>query len=204
MCQRNENILMVSKEKEDFREEIITQAQGLFRQYGLKKTTMDEIAAATGKAKATLYHYFRSKEEVFEAMLEREMKNLRKAVKEKVDSQQGVILKIETYLNEFFLGIFERANLYRLVSSDVLNGQKSKAYFKEFFEFEQRYFKRLLEDGLDTGELKSIPKEEIDWFAEMFLTGFFGIIKYSIEFESKLTPDHFRKAIDRFVRKILV
>ncbi|KAA3633667.1 MAG: TetR/AcrR family transcriptional regulator [Bacteroidetes bacterium] len=195
--------MKVSREKEDFREEIITQAQALFRQYGLKKTTMDEIAAATGKAKATLYHYFRSKEEVFEAMLDREMKHLRKSVKEKVDAQKGVFKKVETYLNEFFKGIFERANLYRLVSSDVLNGQKSKAYFKEFFTFEKRYFKRLLEDGLDAGELKSIPREEMDWFAEMFLTGFFGIMKHSIEYDTQLTPDHFKKAIDRFVKKIL-
>ena len=47
----------MSYEKGDrVREEILVQAQILFQQYGLKKTTMDEIAAACGKAKSTLYH----------------------------------------------------------------------------------------------------------------------------------------------------
>lgn len=190
-------------EKEEVRAEILNQAQELFRQYGLKKTTMDEIANAAGKAKATLYHYFRSKEEVFEAMLDKEMKNLRVEIKRKVDLEPDLKSKIRTYFTEFFQGIFERVNLYRLVSIDVLNGNKSKIYFDKLFRFEQNYFQRLLEDGMDTGEMKLIPKEDIDWFSEMFLISFFGIIRHTIEFDTRINPEHVKKAVRLFVDKIL-
>jgi AcrR family transcriptional regulator len=46
------------------RAEILRQASGLFRDMGYHSATMDRIAEIAGIAKPTLYHYFRSKEEI--------------------------------------------------------------------------------------------------------------------------------------------
>ncbi len=45
-------MMSISKD-EIVKGEIVTKAQKLFQQFGLKKTTMDEIAEASGKAKST-------------------------------------------------------------------------------------------------------------------------------------------------------
>lgn len=81
--------------------EILEKAQKLFQQYGLKKTTMDEIAAECGKAKSTLYRYYNSKEEVFSAVIDLELRFLRIAVKEKVDKAHTTKDKIIAYFLEF-------------------------------------------------------------------------------------------------------
>jgi len=44
---------MITEKDEIVKNEILFQAQKLFQQYGLKKTTMDDIALACGKAKST-------------------------------------------------------------------------------------------------------------------------------------------------------
>ncbi|OYW78704.1 MAG: TetR family transcriptional regulator, partial [Sphingobacteriia bacterium 32-37-4] len=44
--------------EEIFKEDIIREAQKLFQAYGLKKTTMEDIAKALGKGKSTLYYYY--------------------------------------------------------------------------------------------------------------------------------------------------
>src|SRR5579871_3875106 len=44
---------------------ILEAATELFSTYGLRKTSMEAIAAAAGVAKATLYAYYTSKEAVF-------------------------------------------------------------------------------------------------------------------------------------------
>lgn len=52
----------------DKRETIIDAAFDLFRHYGYRRTSMEDIARAAGVAKGTLYLYFTSKEELFEAI----------------------------------------------------------------------------------------------------------------------------------------
>jgi AcrR family transcriptional regulator len=50
---------------EERRREILTGAARAFARTGYDATNMDEIAAECGLAKGHIYHYFRSKEEIF-------------------------------------------------------------------------------------------------------------------------------------------
>ncbi|WP_051156193.1 TetR/AcrR family transcriptional regulator [Herbaspirillum huttiense] len=51
------------------RNEFIDAAGHLFIQQGYAAVTMEAIAAEAGKSKVTLYNYFSSKEELFEAFV---------------------------------------------------------------------------------------------------------------------------------------
>jgi AcrR family transcriptional regulator len=51
------------------RQEIVRVASELFEQYGFDRTSMSMIADRLGGSKATLYGYFRSKEELFQAWI---------------------------------------------------------------------------------------------------------------------------------------
>ena len=46
------------------RADILRAAEALFQKWGLKKTTMEDIAKEAGKGKSTLYYYFKSKAEI--------------------------------------------------------------------------------------------------------------------------------------------
>ena len=50
---------------------ILDAALELFRQYGYRRTSMEDIAGAANVAKGTLYIYFKSKDELFEALARR-------------------------------------------------------------------------------------------------------------------------------------
>lgn len=50
---------------------ILEAALALFRQYGYRRTSMEDIAQAAAVAKGTLYLYFKSKDELFEALARR-------------------------------------------------------------------------------------------------------------------------------------
>lgn len=52
----------------DKRSLIIDAALALFRQYGYRRTSMEDIAKDANVAKGTLYIYFKSKDELFEAL----------------------------------------------------------------------------------------------------------------------------------------
>ena len=55
------------------RHEIIHIASNLFEEFGYERTSMSTIAARLGGSKATLYGYFKSKEDLLRAVLDREV-----------------------------------------------------------------------------------------------------------------------------------
>ncbi|HAC58728.1 MAG TPA: hypothetical protein DCF73_10285 [Rhodobiaceae bacterium] len=91
----------------DKREVIITSALDLFRHYGYRRTSMEDIARAAAVAKGTLYLYFKSKDELFEAIC----RSLAEQVAEGVTKAEALDLPLEpklTALMEAKLGFVYR------------------------------------------------------------------------------------------------
>lgn len=59
----------VSKKPEERKNEILDNAEMLFITKGYSKTTINDILTAVGIAKGTFYYYFKSKEEVMDAIV---------------------------------------------------------------------------------------------------------------------------------------
>ncbi|CQR56701.1 TetR/AcrR family transcriptional regulator [Paenibacillus riograndensis] len=63
--------MRISKEPIERRNEILDTAEGLFFTKGYNKTTVNDILQEIGIAKGTFYYYFKSKEEVMDAVVMR-------------------------------------------------------------------------------------------------------------------------------------
>ncbi|GIP42899.1 TetR family transcriptional regulator [Paenibacillus sp. J45TS6] len=63
--------MRISKAPEDRRNEILDTAEQLFFTKGYSKTTVNDMLQAIGIAKGTFYYYFKSKEEVMDAVVMR-------------------------------------------------------------------------------------------------------------------------------------
>lgn len=59
-------------EKEQIRECLLTKGKELFMQYGLAKTSIDDLVQACGIAKGSFYKFFGSKEELFYIILNKQ------------------------------------------------------------------------------------------------------------------------------------
>jgi AcrR family transcriptional regulator len=69
--QKEMKYMKVSKEHYERRNEILDTAARLFSAKGYNKCTVNDILDSVGIAKGTFYYYFKSKEEVLDAILER-------------------------------------------------------------------------------------------------------------------------------------
>ena len=58
------------------RQKLVDVARQLFAKSGFENTTMNDIAVASGKGRRTLYTYFKSKEDVYYAVIESELERL--------------------------------------------------------------------------------------------------------------------------------
>lgn len=100
------------KKLEGRRTEIIKTARNLFQSKEYAKTTMQDIMAALGIAKGTIYHYFTSKEALLEAVIE-------DIVDEKIKQMQTIIKKSRGSVLETIKLLVQAGNM-ALENRDIL------------------------------------------------------------------------------------
>ncbi len=191
--------------KDEFvKDEIILQAQKLFKQFGLKKTTMDEIAIACGKAKSTLYHYFKSKEEVFDAVVNKELVSLRKTVNAKVIEQVTLRDKLHAYFMTFHQETLQKINLYRILKPELRIELTNKPRFENILKFETSYLDTLMKKGIETGELTGIDLKNSNWFSELLVIAFLGVVKHSVIQDNKFDENELSKIADVILSRLII
>ncbi|MBW1806974.1 MAG: TetR/AcrR family transcriptional regulator [Deltaproteobacteria bacterium] len=66
----------MGRQKEEKKEAILNAAFEIFKKYGLKKATLDDIAREAGMANTSLYYYFSNKDDLFQALIRRECESM--------------------------------------------------------------------------------------------------------------------------------
>jgi AcrR family transcriptional regulator len=83
----------------------------LFSQFGLKKVTADDIAERGCISKATIYRYYRNKQEIFDDVISYETNQLLSAIAEAVNTETSAIRKLRGYLLSKMSKLKELVNL---------------------------------------------------------------------------------------------
>jgi len=81
------------KKPEERRAEIIAAARELFDTQGYEKTTMRQVMDKLGVAKGTIYHYFRSKEELLEVVVNETINEMEDVLEQFIESAEGNALQ---------------------------------------------------------------------------------------------------------------
>ena len=143
--------------KTDVKENIITAAQITFKRYGFRKTTMDEIAYAARKGKSSLYYYFNSKEEVFQAVVEKEAAVLRAELAFKVKEYNSASEKLRAYIFVRMQGFKNWGNFYDALKDEYLSNydfiEKIRA---KYDKSEIDTITQIIQEGMERGEFKSL------------------------------------------------
>ncbi|MGI8558078.1 MAG: TetR/AcrR family transcriptional regulator [Solirubrobacteraceae bacterium] len=124
----------VRRDAERSRRLILDSAEDLFAQRGLKGTSMQAIAAGAGVAQGTPGYFFGSKEELYQAVLDRAIAARRdrlemtavRALSSELSADEGIIEATATYLDTLakdrnFLRLIDRESLgeRRIYKSEV-------------------------------------------------------------------------------------
>lgn len=135
---------------ENKRENIIDAARKVFSQYGFAKTTMDEIAQAAHKGKSSIYYYFTSKEEIFEAVVKTEANILKEEILAKIEATDDPLEKIKYYIISRMNGIKKLGNFYNAMQNDFLDHlQFIENARKEYDQMEFDVICDILKEGND-------------------------------------------------------
>ena len=104
--------------KSEIRSKILVAAQEVFTRYGFGKTTMDDIAREMGKGKSSIYYYFTSKEDIFRAVIDKELVLMKTRILDAVSSKNDSREKLKVYVIERMHGVQSFKNLYTVIRNE--------------------------------------------------------------------------------------
>ena len=144
------------------RESIIRAAHAQFRLYGYRKTSMEDIAGELGISRASLYSYFKNKDEIFRSVSiwlhERAMADAEQCLMESWD-RKNVSSKIVQALLARHLSFHEEQ--FHSVHAEELQDEYSRLCGDVVVESNAK-FQRLLAAGLDVAVAESLIYVDLD------------------------------------------
>jgi len=135
-------------DKEEVKNSIIAVARQIFSRFGFKKTTMDEIAIASRKGKSSIYYYFESKEDIFQAVVEKEASMLKRELQEAIKQVADPKEKLKVYVLVRMKTLKNLANYYDGAS----NNEEAMKYYDLSLSRNNKYLLALNNRGIIKGK----------------------------------------------------
>ena len=144
---------------------LVDVARQLIAKMGVENTTMNDSALASKKGRRTLYTYFKSKEDIYMAVVESELdmlSDMMKRVAEKnISPDEKMIEMIYTRLDAVKEVVFRNGTLRANFFRDIWRVEKVR---KRFDAKEILLFKDVLREGVEKGVFRI---DDIDMTAEL-------------------------------------
>ena len=166
---------MVVKD-EIVRADILKAAEKLFQQFGLRKTTMEDIAKALGKGKSTLYYYYTNKEEIFDAVVMKEMWEVFDETRQAVEIAGTASRKLQAYAKAKIAALKQKSHLYGIVTGEIKETHRCfETAKREYYQQEVKLITSILQHGIEAGEFKEVIGDDIDVLPFVIVSAFAGL-----------------------------
>jgi len=149
---------------EERRHQILNAAEGVFSEKGFDQARMEDIAEETGLSKGTLYLYFKGKDDLIIAILDRIFQYEFKEMEKLVEADHPALDSIRQFTE---LAIKDISNMLRLlpIAYEFLALAFRNRYVQRAFKM---YFNRYLDilvpivqRGIDAGEFRPVDAIEV-------------------------------------------
>jgi len=143
------------KKSEDTKEKILVAAIQRFSEFGYRRTSINDVAEEAGLARATVYLYWKRKQDLFVAGLERfnsGSRNLAEtAAAEKGSAAERILATVMAQYGATSDIVHGTASGHELFQANL---QLGRAVVKECLSHGEKLLNRLLQQGIRDGEFK--------------------------------------------------
>jgi len=146
--------------KSKVREQIVSVARKVFTRNGYRKTTMDQIAEATGMGKSSIYYYFPGKEEIFKAVVLKEAQELKKRLDQTIRQDEAPLDRLRAYILFRLNHVRTLGNFYAALNEESLSQMDFILKIRRTFERDELVLvQQILEEGIGKGEFQMTSSE---------------------------------------------
>ena len=136
----------------DVAQRILQAAIKAFDKYGLRKTTMRDIAESAGMSKSSLYYYFRDKKKILSSVIRQEAETLIEKLSMAVQRAASPQDKLRVYVITRMRLLFQLSIYYASLTEAYLEQYTFIEQEREAFtDFENTTIQNILSEGINTG-----------------------------------------------------
>ena len=145
---------------EKTRAAIVDVARQLFARKGIDETTMHDISVAAGKGRRTLYTYFNSKEDIYDAVIEAELERMSREMADvaaqKMTPEEKLVAVIYSHLTSIKEAVRRNGNMRAQFFRD---SWRVSIVRQRFDANERRLLTQILNEGEQQGyfEIEDVP-----------------------------------------------
>ncbi len=189
---------------DDKKTKILEKAKELFLIYGVKKTTVDEIAKAAGVGKGTVYLYFTSKGDIVSDLAVQEANSIASQLSDVIEKENSAEEKLRVFIKSFILNCHDFVNSNRHAADifDVIRQHRSKCEIND-----QSYEGEMAEITKISSEILLAGKEKdafiFDDLLELIGNMSFALQSYFPPFSNSLSREELDKKSDYIIDIII-
>jgi len=139
--------------------QILDAATKVFVRQGFQHARMDDIVEESGLSKGTLYWYFKSKEDIINAILRRlftgDLENLENLVQAEGTASERLV----QLTNDRVIGLKRMSSLVPIIFdfyAVAVHQQWVQQFIGEYFKHFRTLLEDLIQQGIDTGEFRPV------------------------------------------------
>ena len=144
--------------------QIITAAEDVFTRKGFDEARMDDIAEETGLSKGTLYNYFKSKDDLIIAILDRIFQREFRVFEQSEISAMSASDSINLFVDTVAKDIKLMLRLMPIAYEFLALAFRNKTVQKSLKVYVNRYMNILvpiIQSGIDSGEFRKVKAQEV-------------------------------------------
>jgi len=151
---------VTSQYKMDIRERIVQSAVDCFSKYGFDRTRMDDIAQTANISKGTVYLYFKSKEDLFYAICENNLKVLKEQLSHLfVTTKENLLFDAEQFYDD--LHKLEKSGSEKVFFETVAESSRNTKLQRILYEQRVKIF-TVVKEYLDRQVQKGFFRNDVD------------------------------------------
>lgn len=135
---------------------IFEAAVKVFAERGYDRAKMDEIARAAGVAKGTIYYHFTSKDELFTALMNHGLQNMKEYVRRRIDEEQDPTLKLRGLLDAEVSYLFQHGTFAKLLLTEVWSTSERQHEFRAHIHDLESITCEVLKVGIQMGQFREM------------------------------------------------
>jgi AcrR family transcriptional regulator len=143
------------------RQYIFESAAGVFTKKGYHKTTVEEIAAAIGVSKGTIYYYFKNKEELYLAIIREGIDLFHEQLAKAAQSPASPHDKIKKLIRGHFIFCGKEKDLVFLFLKELGSIDFSREILADMLAKCLKVYRDVIEEGIENGVFRPVNSEII-------------------------------------------
>lgn len=145
------------------RKKILDAARSVFARKGFTSGIVDQIAKEAGVAKGTVYLYFRSKAEIYRAVLDHDLEALKREMLGRIAAAEGLKDKIRLFILTRLENSEARREFFQIM--DTASGKLSltRRQYRDWLSEPVLKLASVLDEAARRGEIRALPSEKTAW-----------------------------------------